>query len=228
MKITTEGGVYPEIEEYQNIAVEKMHKEIAEKGLFLNPANKKLGMEKVKEKIEAEVNQLSKFHLEEILPKLNPVDEFSFEKEFYLKIPGLKFRIKGYIDLIEPGVIADLKVLGTTPACLNSEEKDKSKRKYQFTKSDQFVAYSMHYFSIYGEFPEVRQDNLIKNKVPVYRPAYGKCTKKDCETLIESMKLFEKKVNDPNSVYMPSTKGAWWCGFSGCSFSENCKFMYLS
>lgn len=217
-------GSFPALEDYQKMAVHFFESNIREKGLRLKQsdtakgtvaaAKKVSGFEKIyeyKAVLDAKlaVLEYAKLHFKEILPNLNPIDTNHIELSFLLEIPNMKYKLKGFIDVVEDGKIRDLKCLSNTPKSISI--------------SDQYVAYSLWYRTVHGKFPVFIQDTLVKNKKPLYKPLEHTFCEEDIQILLEKMRRFEDAVEKES--FSPSTYFGWWCG-DGCGFSSDCQYVY--
>lgn len=212
-------GDYYNKEQQKELAVKMLRFQIESKGLRLNKKEKELGLDAVKNEMEQMIIRLAEFHRTNILPLINPIDESCIEKEFNLDIPGYKYILKGYVDVVEEKSLRDLKVLGAKVS--------------DISQSDQYAVYSLWYFSTYKEFPNVIQDSLIKRKIskknpkgiPEYDPIECRHDENTIQTLLWRLKRFEEVVE--TGVFKPASTAGWWCGTrDNCAFFDTCPAMY--
>lgn len=218
--IIDRGGAYPELEECQKMAVHFFELRIREDGLRLKKSDLKKGTVPVA--VEGDIYhyqcvldaklaiiEYAKLHLEEILPVLNPIDIDHIEKQVFLEIPGMKYKLKMYMDVVEQGKVRDLKCLANKPKTIS--------------QSDQYVAYSLWYFSEFGDMPVFVQDTLVKTKTPQYVPIEYTFKKEDFDILFAKMRMFEE-ITD-KEAFPPATYFGWWCN-DGCGFASTCEYVY--
>lgn len=169
--------------------------------------------------------RIGNFWRKHIFPLLDPSigdDGLPLVEKFVkFKIPSLGLLIRGYVDFQEDITetkkrFIDLKILTNMQCSIQNNE--------------QYIFYSAYHYSKYREFPEIRQDTIVKreknkkDKTPVYVPLEAFHNINQLQILENRLKIFTQIANNasPKRQMQPSTQSHWGCSDEYCGFWQEC------
>lgn len=195
------------------VAVATVDGRIREEGITLDPDERTMGQQAVRDKIQADAIVATKLYAGQIAPRHQPV---MVEEKITFKLEGIEaVEIHGTIDTLnEEHRIVDLKTAKKKPNPSDYEE------------GPQATMYDLLTLLKTGRPTNgVQFEAMVIKKDPEVVTVLVRKRKEDYAALLEQIREMAKAIRAGVAIGSYGGSGAWWCSPKWCGYWSTCKFV---